>query len=339
MKKPGECYQHSQAMAGTTVELSEVNMPATPFYAPPPGSETTAAETASLPCLFSNNCNDSQQEIGSEAPRILSTQQKKSACALAWNVQYIADRVGLERLGFLTLTFKEPITDPREAQRRFRSLRTGVLTDRYSAFIRVLERQKSRRIHYHLLVVMPRDIRTGFDFEAIVRRDYRSANIELRAEWAFWRRIAPRYGFGRTELLPIKSTAEGIARYVGKYIGKHLEVREEDDKGLRLVDYSRGGRMASTRFQFHTPNAREWRFRVRLFAMMTAYTFGVPASMAGLRQAHGRYWAHLYRDMIGSMPLGDMLEHASRLQHVSIPRPILWDVLRRQQPLITESGL
>ena len=61
---------------------------------------------------------------------------------------------GIERLGFLTLTFADHVTDAREAQRRFHSLATHVLNTRYRArWIRVLERHESGRIHYHLIVV------------------------------------------------------------------------------------------------------------------------------------------------------------------------------------------
>jgi len=65
------------------------------------------------------------------------------------------------------------------------------------------------------------DIRSGADFQAFKRRDYRSANSALRVEWAFWRQTCPKYRFGRHKLMPFKSTAEGIARYVGKYISKY----------------------------------------------------------------------------------------------------------------------
>ncbi|MHB8522644.1 MAG: hypothetical protein ACYDH9_18050 [Limisphaerales bacterium] len=40
---------------------------------------------------------------------------------------------------------------------------TGVLRHRYKEYIIVSERMDSGRIHYHLLVVMAEDIRSGFD--------------------------------------------------------------------------------------------------------------------------------------------------------------------------------
>jgi hypothetical protein len=210
----------------------------------------------------------------------------------------------LERIGFLTLTFRDHVLEPAEAQKRFRSLRAHILADRYPATIRVFERQKSGRIHYHLLAAVGFDCRSGVDFEEFGRGVYRSAPLALRAEWAFWRRIAPKYGFGRTELLPVRSTAEGIARYVGKYIGKHLDAREERDKGVRLVEYSRGARMASSRFMDVSEGSEKWRRKVGLFASMICRQHGYPGkpSLRALSACLGPRWAHQWREFILSLP-------------------------------------
>ncbi|OMI69615.1 hypothetical protein MP31_17395, partial [Escherichia coli N36254PS] len=209
---------------------------------------------ADLPCLYRNNCTEITDKTPSKplspAAFELSTNLKKSASALAWNVQHFVDTYGLSNVGFLTLTFRDHVTDPKEAQRRFHSLKTHVLASRYRAYIRVMEPMKSGRIHYHLLVALDSDIRTGFDFFAVRDQDYSSANKAIRAEWAFWRKTAPKYRFGRTELMPVRSNSEGIGRYVGKYISKGIESRTEQFKGTRLVEYSRKAKIASTRFQF-----------------------------------------------------------------------------------------
>ena len=72
------------------------------------------------------------------------------------------------------------VTDLREAQRRFRSLRAHVIVKRYERAIGVWERHQSGRIRFHLVVVLKDDIRSGADFRAFKRRDYRSANSALR---------------------------------------------------------------------------------------------------------------------------------------------------------------
>lgn len=212
-----------------------------------------------LPCLFSNNCTGEGEEKALEKINVLCGNHKRTAIALAENIQYLAEKYGLERLGFLTLTFADKVTSLVEAQKRYRSLRAHVLQPRYGDVIRVIERQKSGRIHYHLVIVMPEDIRTGVNFQDLAQGRYRSAGPALRAEWAFWRNTAPKYRFGRTELLPVKSTVEGIKRYVGKYISKHIECRPEEDKGARLVEYTKGARSWSTRFGFNTVGGRLWR--------------------------------------------------------------------------------
>jgi hypothetical protein len=225
----------------------------------------------------------------------------------------MCERHGIERIGFLTLTFADHILDPKVAQRRMNSLTTHVLRPRYGSCIRVIERQKSGRIHYHVLVSLDDDVRTGADFAAFERRDYRSAPASLRREWAFWRHTAKRYGFGRTELLPIRSTSEAIGRYVGKYIGKHLEHREERDRGVRLVSYV-GTRVASTRFAWATGGAAQWRLKLRAFVHMLHDSGAIAApTVSGMRIKFGPRWAHYWRDSIVTFPLVSGSEVLHRL--------------------------
>jgi hypothetical protein len=202
----------------------------------------------------------------------------------------LAQEFGIERLGFFTLTFADLVLDLKEANRRFDSLNSNVIKGRYRRAVVVPERQKSGRVHFHLLVVLDADIRTGADFEAFENRDYRSANKALRSEWAFWRLTAPRYGFGRHELLPVKSNAEGIARYVGKYICKHVRERVGSDKGARLVrylGYGPGDRKASSRLAWNTDNAWVWRQKVRAFASRVG-----ARDTADLQRLYGSHWAY-----------------------------------------------
>lgn len=255
-----------------------------------------------LPCRFIEATATSlPQKRPSEArPSGLSTHHKKAAAALSWNVTHLVQKYGVERIGFLTLTFSDHVLDPKEAQRRFKSLRTGVLSRRYLDHVRVLERQKSGRIHYHLLVVLPDDIRSGADFDSFASRDYKSANNHLRREWAFWRKTAPSYGFGRTELMPVRSNADAMGAYVGKYVSKHIGQREERDKGVRLVEYTRGARMASTRFTYTNSGATLWRQKIQTFVHLTRVCRpGEPVTgLASLRRIYGPRWSYHWRDFI-----------------------------------------
>jgi hypothetical protein len=262
-----------------------------------------ASEPASgLPCQDSHNSTEGTPEAGVK-PADFPASARRTAYALQVNVQAMCDRVGLERVGFLTLTFAEHILDPKEAQRRLNSLTTHVLRPRYGRVIRVLERQKSGRIHYHLLVDVGVDIRTGVDFNALALCDYRTAGPGLRAEWAFWRKTAKRYGFGRTELLPVMSSSAAIGRYVGKYISKHLEQREDRDRRVRLVSYS-GDRVASTHFGWAGGKAVQWRARTRGFVQMLFLSGAISAPTAvAMRVRFGPRWARYWRDSIFSFPI------------------------------------
>lgn len=257
---------------------------------------------ADLPCLYRNNSTENINKFLLEPLSAnafeLSTNLKKSASALAWNVQHFVDTYGLSNVGFLTLTFRDHVTDPKEAQRRFNSLKTHVLASRYRAYIRVMEPMKSGRIHYHLLVALDSDIRTGFDFFAVRSQDYSSANKAIRSEWAFWRKTAPKYRFGRTELMPVRSNSEGIGRYVGKYISKGIESRTEQFKGVRLVEYSRKAKIASTRFQFVTEGSAEWRRKLAIFVHYIADNTGCEPSFEGLRRVLGARWSYHWREFI-----------------------------------------
>lgn len=254
-----------------------------------------AAAPSGLPCLNSNKCNegtpvDTLPEGVKQALNSLSTNHRKTAYKLAKSVARLCGKYGVERVGFLTLTFADHVTCAREAGRRYRSLRTGVLAERYTETICVLERMKSGRIHFHLLVVMGWDIRTGFDFSAASRGDYSSANQGLRAEWAFWRRNAPNYRFGRTELMPVKSNEEGLSKYVGKYIAKHVGQRETRDKGVRLVRYSKGASIGSAAFMFVSPRSKLWRWQVGQFAQRNGCS-----DLDQVREKFGKRWAYYQR--------------------------------------------
>lgn len=255
-----------------------------------------SGEGEPLPCLFSN--------ISTE--KVLpSTAHLKSANALSWNVDYFCQRFSIQNLGFLTLTFADHVTKCKEAQRRLNSLITHVIKPRYGDYVGVLERQKSGRIHYHLLINVGFDIRSGFDFSAVANHDYSSASKPLRSEWAFWRNTAKKYRFGRTELMPVKSSSEAIGRYVGKYIGKHMDSRHPDDKNARLVRYSTGARVVSTRFMFLSEGSSSWRAKVAVFAELVSSRTGCAPTFEGLREALGPHWAYHNRDFISSLPALD----------------------------------
>jgi hypothetical protein len=274
---------------------------------------------------------------------------------LAFEIQELARTYGLQRLAFVTLTFKDRVRNIREAQRRFHSLATNVLAKRYERVIASVERHASKVVHFHLVVVAPTDVRTGFDWTAYLRccelwqvkRDCKegrrprsdwtvsmsaelkvvdsrykeSATPELRSQWAFWRKTCKPYHFGWWhEFVPVRSTAEGIGRYVGKYIAKHVEAREVADKGARLVrfiGFGRGQRRASCRFSW--ANTAGWLWRRKL----AAYCASVGASCTEeLRDIFGPRWAYWLQGEIMAMHVEDVapsLEAAEEARKLEEP--------------------
>jgi hypothetical protein len=259
----------------------------------PQGLTEASAQRGFLPCLKRNNGDKEEKGALSEAEKIASNPPPsgaKTAYALTENVRSLCERYGIEKIGFLTLTFPDNVQSIEEAQRRFHNLQRRVLRDMFPVRIMVKERQKRGAWHYHLLVVCSGDIQTGFDFGAFaawaqlseafkklsaagceppeetvttcnsIEREYiRSASPLLRDYWRTLRESLPAYGFGRHELMPVKSGAEVIGKYVGKYIRKHITNRKPEDKGARLVSYTKGAKTATTRFSWVGGRAALWR--------------------------------------------------------------------------------
>lgn len=223
------------------------------------------------------------------------------AFVLATEVSILAKKYGLENLGFLTFTFASPIKSIKEAQRRFNSLNTAVIKGRYKRAIACVERQQSGRLHFHLLAVMNAPIRQGVDFKAFAAGDYKSAGPALRAEWKFWRETCPKFGFGRHELMPIKSNEEAIGRYVGKYISKHIGHRESWDRGARLVrflGFGPGERSIYTGFSWITDGAWLWRHKLKAWATRKGF-----ANTDAIKAFYGPRWAWTFKKEITVEPI------------------------------------
>lgn len=262
------------------------------------------ASPFSVPCLYSNNSIENDFKNTSETlwdkECKLSTNGRKTAFSLEKNLANFVEKVGINNIGFLTLTFPYCVKDIREASRRFNSV-LNLLRKRYLGGIRVIERHKNGGIHFHIIVGLPFDIKTGFNFEEVKNRNYSSASEELKKEWKWLRETMKNYGFGRSELMPIKSSVEGITRYVAKYISKHFKARKEEDKGIRLVTYfgyARECRVANNRFMFLSDNSAKWRKNVNEFAKILSKIKKVKITENNISELIGSDWAYKQRDHI-----------------------------------------
>jgi hypothetical protein len=273
------------------------------------GQRTPYCLAAPLPCLYSNNgienaTRGEQGKTGQEKVEaisaltsLLSPYHKKAAQTLFLNVQRLITKEAssVNHVGFLTLTFPDNVTDHKEAHERFRSFRTNYLSKHpsFGSWVHVKERQKRGAWHYHIIVVLKGDIRSGVNWDELSRGVYRSANPYLKSLWQDLRENLQKYGFGRSELLPIRSNEEAMARYIGKYISKHMGSRTDSDKGVRLVNYSRDWVRNSVRFAWNTDNAHEWRRKLSLFAGYIGCS-----EFYQISEKLGSGWAYKYIDYI-----------------------------------------
>lgn len=113
-------------------------------------------------------------------------------------------------------------------------------------------------------------------------------------------------------MLPIKKTAEGVAKYVGKYVAKHIGQRLPEDKGARLVRYSRGTNRAGTRFTWVSPGAMMWRAKLGAFCGML--NLNSDNYQKFLKEWFGRNWVYVLGPVIGSIKLPEFYteEEASK---------------------------
>jgi len=238
-------------------------------------------------------------------------------------------RNGLEKVAFFTLTFAENLTCRIEAQKRFNSFATNFLRHHVTEYVAAVERQNRGALHYHLVIALPYDVRSGFDFEfcaqanaarkagddATFRRLQRiafaTANHALRNWWKLVRENAQSHGFGRCETLPILSNSAALCRYVGSYVSSEAANRQLRDKGLRTIRYGLKKvvhtfqygelagqthkvslRPAAIRYQWREGNGQVWRNGCACLALIL--------NLDDFTEALGKQWAWNWRREIGA---------------------------------------
>ena len=186
-----------------------------------------------------------------------SSRDRKTCFALIENLKDFVNCYGRDHCAFWT------ITSPDECSPREFALRWNSFLANHGGFIvdygRVLEPQENGRPHYHFVVAVRWNMEPDkFDWEAsigaswefkcngrtpkhreLTARYVASAAEQTRKKWGYLRRVLPKYKLGRSEFLPIRSVGEAIAKYVGHYLDAGLQVRKDEWKGCRRVEWSR----------------------------------------------------------------------------------------------------
>ena len=281
------------------------------------GTKCQGERSDSYLYLNSNNSTEISKNLSKLTPY-----HKKKAYTLEKDVAKFVSQVGINHILFLTLTFVDNIKDNKEASRRFNIFNIHFLSKYIGRWMLVKERQKRGAWHYHILIEVPFDARTGFDFNSYweigvyreilskpleikdrtrikkqlrkaERRMVRNAPVKLRAFWTFCRSSAQKYGFGWVHSAPIKDNVEAISKYVGKYISKHVGERIKEDKGVRLTSTSKDFVNSTPKISWISPGGSEWRRKVKEFAHKAGCF-----DLYDISRKLGSKWSYIYKDII-----------------------------------------
>lgn len=268
-----------------------------------------------IPLSLSNGHNCAKPPVGIK----LSGSQRKTAHAIRLNAERMIKEDGLNHTGFLTLTVGDSdagsfrqTEDSAEASKRIHGLLRRFLPSIFRRGLIVTERHKSGAIHYHILgTTAGVDIRTGLDFAAIGRGDYRSAPPALRAIWKRCREELTAFGFGRAELLPVKKTGAQVASYISKYLEKNIGSRTDDDKGKKLVRYFGWNKrhLKPNDFGWGTPRAGAWRTSARLLSGLVGVEERSEAA-----ECFGPRWAFKLTGVMNATAGNDQVDCREQLQ-------------------------
>jgi hypothetical protein len=166
--------------------------------------------------------------------------RRKQVAAARLRLRALVERVGIKRIAVLTVTTADECRSSADFQRRWHSFRTHVLSRWLTPGVWMRERQpRTGNWHAHALVDAGFDIQTEFPFEDVSRNNYRSVRREVRSLWKRLREEALRYGFGRTQLLPIderRGGADAVVGYLTRYLSKSFssEKLSGEEKGRLL---------------------------------------------------------------------------------------------------------
>jgi hypothetical protein len=255
---------------------------------------------------------------------------RKKMFALRLRIEWMVKTYGINHVGLQTMTIRENVTDRKEFERRFKSISTNAFPKLYRDWLRVFERQQRGCWHAHVVVATKEDIRTGTDVVALnqLLKDKRDRKVSkavyysrikelaspnLRAIWKEFRRLcglkefkARRqkkgrryYKFDACHLLPIISTAQALAAYVSKYVGKGFAFRRPEDKGMRLVGSTRNvSRVCNERFSWVGGGGKLWRAKLGILAGM----LGIQ-SLDAFAEQFGPKWAYHLGPVLEPMDL------------------------------------
>lgn len=243
----------------------------------------SAGAAPALSLAQKDNCNNRRSQFVAEQN-------------IGWYIRFSGeDRV---MVGYLTCPGAQSLI---EFQRKWHSFLTGVLSKVFVSGMWVRERQsRTGEWHAHFVVVVGFDVRSRYPWEEVARRDYRNVDQTIRDLWKVLREGSKTYGFGRSNLEPIKTSGEAAARYVSKYLSKRTgSTKMVGEEKARLFGLWGTRRYCSSQFSWNTSGGRESRVKKKLIAQCLALISR--SNINGhddFRRVLGRKWWNRIRPLI-----------------------------------------
>lgn len=252
-----------------------------------------------------------------------NSKEYKIMKSLRTNIEHWEKIYGVERLFMNTLTFKDNLTDPKEAQRRFNNYnRQFSRIEGITWLYKGIEPQKRGALHFHIIGVSDYDLGSKtFDWESLkmageafdkgnkgfgykyTRKYSATANDKLKELWKITARIAKGSKMGRSEFLPVRS-AKSIGQYVGKYLGKCFASQNNGTwfEGLRRFSYARkapqvhGRQFSWVKGTHGTDAVATWRQKVGAWAKARGVR-----NLDDMRRKYGKKWSIHNMDEINTL--------------------------------------
>ncbi len=137
------------------------------------------------------------------------------------SIRLYIQKYGENNCALLTVTTPSECLEATAFQAKWHSFHSNVLRKKFRTGMWTRERQeRTGNWHAHAVVNLGWDVRTAFPFAEVAARIYKNVDPRLRELWKELRESAASYGFGRTELIPLKHSGRACASYLTKYLAK-----------------------------------------------------------------------------------------------------------------------
>lgn len=218
-----------------------------PPVAPPAGSPVSPSPVAASR-LASNPVTPFPADLPPDYPLPPSRAHRKAAFRLRHAAQKFIRHFGRRHVVFVTLTLAEPDRDLAASNRRLSALLAQLRKLQPALqYLWVVDAGASDRLHYHVLVALPDNVRAGTDF-SVYRTPGRPPLAKIRAAvndatrrfWDLLDGLAVIHGFGRTEVFPLRKATAAVARYLVKNFRNLQSRRVVSDARRRTWGMSAG---------------------------------------------------------------------------------------------------